>query len=168
MNKNIFLSIALVAAVDFFLFAQDNIYPVPVHKGVTVIKGGMIHIGNGTVITNGTILIDENPDLPKVGVWIMPDNINPGEIEDFFLRLIESQDFLFQRAQKVVGELIVEKPELIKETNRSKTETHTWLAWQEEPGRSMGVALKNNWAPAKHPLAARLAAWFAATFELAP
>jgi len=61
-----------------------------------------------------------------------------------------------------------QKPDLLSDANRSKAEAHTWLAWQEDPGRSMGVALKSNWANAEHPLAARLAQWFAKTFDLKP
>jgi len=61
-----------------------------------------------------------------------------------------------------------QKPDLLSDANRSKAEAHTWLAWQEDPGRSMGVALKSKWANAEHPLAARLAQWFAKTFDLKP
>ena len=116
--------------------------------------------------SEGTIIISTNPDLPKIGIWIMPDNENPGEIEDFFLQLIDVEDFRLGHAQKSVGELIDQKPDLLNDANRSKAEAHTWLAWQAEPGRSMGVALKSNWADAKHPLAARLAQWFSSVFAL--
>lgn len=115
---------------------------------------------------DGTIILSEDPDLPKIGIWIMPDNSNPGEIEDFFLQLIDPEDYRLNHARKAVNELIHQKPALLRHSNRSKAEAHTWLAWQEEPGRSMGVALKSNWADAKHPLAERLAQWFANTFEL--
>lgn len=114
----------------------------------------------------GTIIEAPNPDLPKIGIWIMPDNESPGEIEDFFLQLIENEDYRLIHAQKSVGELIEQKPELLKESNRSKAVAHTWLAWQDEPGRSMGVALKSSWAKSEHPLATRLAQWFTNTFEL--
>ncbi len=116
----------------------------------------------------GTIIESTNPDLPKVGIWIMPDNHKAGEIEDFFLQLIDNEDFRLKHARKSVGELIDQKPDLLDHSNRSKAEAHTWLAWQAEPGRSMGVALKSNWANAGHPLAARLAEWFSKTFDLEP
>lgn len=116
----------------------------------------------------GTVVISANPDLPKVGIWIMPDNETPGEIEDFFLQIIDNEDFRLNHARKSVGELIAQKPDLMSDSNRSKAEAYTWLAWQKEPGRSMGVALKSNWADAKHLLATRLANWFSDTFELEP
>lgn len=114
----------------------------------------------------GTIITDPNPDLPKVGIWIMPDNHNTGEIEDFFLQLIDNEDFRLKRARQVIGELIVANPDFRLDANRSKAETHTWLAWQQEPGKSMGLALKSNWVSAEHPLAERFAAWFSRVFEL--
>lgn len=115
---------------------------------------------------DGTIIIGRSQDLPKVGVWIMPDNQSPGEIEDFFLQLIDNKDFRLNRAQKVVGELIAEKPDFRLDLNRAKAEAHTWLAWQEEPGKPMGLAIKSNWVNAEHPLAARFANWFSQLFEL--
>lgn len=116
----------------------------------------------------GTIIISTNPDLPKVGIWIMPDNSSSGEIEDFFLQMIDEHDFRLGHARNSVGELILQRPDLLSNSNRSKAEAHTWLAWQEEPGRSMGVALKSNWASPEHSLAQRLAKWFSNTFELEP
>jgi hypothetical protein len=116
----------------------------------------------------GAVIISNNPDLPKVGVWIMPDNISPGEIEDFFLQLIGKEDFRLSHARRAVDELINQKPDLLNNSNRSKAEVHTWLAWQKEPGRSMGVAIKSNWADGQNPLAARLSKWFANTFDLEP
>lgn len=115
---------------------------------------------------NGTIIIDPNPDLPKVGIWIMPDNQNSGEMEDFFLQLIDVEDFRLNRARKVIDEMIAEKPDFHLDANRSKAETHTWLAWQQEPGKSMGLAIKSNWASAEHPLAGRFATWFSRLFEM--
>ncbi len=114
----------------------------------------------------GTVIESADPDLPKVGIWIMPDNSSTGEIEDFFLQLIDSQDFRLDHARNSVGYLIDQRPDLLDNSNRSKAEAHTWLAWQQEPGRSMGVALKSNWANAKHPLAISLSQWFSRTFDL--
>lgn len=115
----------------------------------------------------GTIIESPDHDLfPKVGVWIMPDNINSGEIEDFFLQLIDSEDFRLNHARKSVKELINQKPDLLAASNRSKAEVHTWLAWQKEPGRLMGIAVKNNWTKVHHKLAENLTRWFSNTFEL--
>lgn len=60
MNKYSILSFLLFLGSQAFLFGQDNIYPVATHKGMTAIQGGTIHIGNGNVITNGTILFRDD------------------------------------------------------------------------------------------------------------
>lgn len=112
---------------------------------------------------DGTII--EQPNLPKVGIWIMPDNQSPGEIEDFFLQMIPAENALLHRAEGTVKDLIAQEQNLFPASDRSKAQTHTWLAWQPEPGRSMGVALKSNWAEGQHPLAERLAAWFTQLFD---
>ena len=39
-------------------FAQDDIYPAAPFNGVLFIKNATIHIGNGQVIENGTIKVN--------------------------------------------------------------------------------------------------------------
>jgi hypothetical protein len=115
---------------------------------------------------NGAIITDLNPDLPKVGIWIMPDNQSAGEVEDFFLQMIPAENALLKHAGDAVRSLIQQGQNLFLESDGSKAKAHTWLAWQPEPGRSMGVALKSGWAGGQHPLAERLAAWFGRLFEM--
>ena len=40
---------------------------------------------------DGTIIL-ETEDLPRVGVWLMPDNESAGELEDFVARMIPGDD----------------------------------------------------------------------------
>lgn len=115
---------------------------------------------------DGVLIVDTDLDLPKVGIWIMPDNESPGEIEDFFLQLIHEEDIYLPRAKEVVGELITDAKYPLVEGDRSKAEVHTWLAWQKEPGRSMGVAIKSNWTVHHHASAERFVQWFSKVFEL--
>lgn len=42
------------------LFSQENIYPAPVNKSTIAITGATIHIGNGSVINNGTVVINDS------------------------------------------------------------------------------------------------------------
>lgn len=115
---------------------------------------------------DGLIFQPNLPYFPKVGVWIMPDNQNARSIEDLFLQLISEDNYHLQRAKAVVAELIAGGKNLFSKTSDNKAETHTWLAWQEEPGTSMGLAVKSNWVNTEHPLAERLTAWFSQLFEL--
>lgn len=47
-------------------FAQDNIYPAPAQKGLLFIKNGTVHVGNGQVLENTTIQIN-NGKIEKIG-----------------------------------------------------------------------------------------------------
>ncbi len=78
--------------------------------------------------------------LPRVGIWIMPDNQTSGILEDFLRFLVPQGSTLFNHVQSSVS--------AIPETDRRfsllampKAIIHTWLAWQEEPGRPLGTAI---------------------------
>lgn len=61
----------------FFLFlttghlavAQPDIYPAPENKGTIVIKNATIHVGNGTVIQNGDIIV-KGSKIDQVGTGL--------------------------------------------------------------------------------------------------
>jgi imidazolonepropionase-like amidohydrolase len=66
--KKIFFSIVVGG---FFLAAvsQETVMPAPPQKGVMYITNANIHVGNGTVINNGTIMIKDGK-IEKVGTDI--------------------------------------------------------------------------------------------------
>ena len=55
---------------------------------------------------SGTI-IEGNSDVgrPRVGVWLMPDNTLPGELEDFVARMIPEDDPVWPSSQAYVGDI---------------------------------------------------------------
>lgn len=55
--KNILLALLLIN-LCIKGTAQDNVYPAPENKGKFVIKNATIHIGNGEVLTNSSLLVD--------------------------------------------------------------------------------------------------------------
>lgn len=67
MKNLIFISFLFFAAAS--TIAQPTIYPAPANKGYIAIKNATIHVGNGTVINNGTILINNNK-IEKVGASV--------------------------------------------------------------------------------------------------
>ncbi len=81
------------------------------------------------------------PNLPKVGVWLMPDNQLPGMLENFVARLIAEDDPLLHTATSVLRD--IEKVELNRYAlvQHPKALIHTWLAWQQTPGMPMGQAI---------------------------
>ncbi len=66
--KKILSAIALFCTV-YPVFAQDDVYPAPAQKGILFIKNATIHVGNGQVIQNGMIQV-ENGIITKTGTDI--------------------------------------------------------------------------------------------------
>lgn len=87
----------------------------------------------------GTIIA--NPDKPKIGVWIMPNNQIPGMLENFVANLIPEDDELAPIAEEILQRIERESLNRYSLEHRPKAFIHTWLAWQESPGRPMGQAI---------------------------
>ena len=85
--------------------------------------------------------IDRQPRLPKIGVWVMPDNKQRGMLEDFVAYLIPSEDRLRGKAAAILYEIEREQLNFYSLTHRQKAFIHTWLAWQAKPGMPMGQAI---------------------------
>lgn len=90
---------------------------------------------------DGTI-IDPPPGtlLPRVGIWIMPDNQTKGILEDFLRFLIPVGSQLFGHVTSSVA-TIPESDLRFGDLAKPKALIHTWLAWQKEPGKAMGTAI---------------------------
>lgn len=89
----------------------------------------------------GTIL-DPPADtlLPRVGIWIMPDNQTKGILEDFLRFLLPGGSPLFDHVTMSVA-TIPAGERRFRELAEPKALIHTWLAWQEEPGKPLGTAI---------------------------
>ena len=106
---------------------------------------------------NGTILDPpEGSILPIAGVWIMPDNQHCGKLEDFLISLVPNQDTLFTHATEVVEHLPDKR---FSDKDQVKAIMHTWLAWQQSPGRPYGIAIRASFLDAEAPAADALVAW---------
>ena len=84
---------------------------------------------------NGTIIRSQ----PRVGIWLMPDNESPGELEDFIASMIPSGDPVWPLSKDYI-EAIPEKHREFKEGKIMRAKVHAWLAAREEP-RPMGSAI---------------------------
>lgn len=80
-------------------------------------------------------------ELPKVGVWLMPNNLVPGMLEDFVAHLIPEGDMLQDKAEAILTEIEGEKLNRYPLVRRPKALIHTWLGWQEKPVMPMGQAI---------------------------
>lgn len=63
--KKIFAILCSLATVSLAL-AQDDVYPAKPYKGLTFITNGTVHVGNGQVLENATIKIN-NGKIEQVG-----------------------------------------------------------------------------------------------------
>jgi len=90
---------------------------------------------------DGTIL-DPPPGalLPRTGIWIMPDNQTTGILEDFLHFLVPVESPLFDHVQSSVA-AIPGEDRRFSQLAEPKAIIHTWLAWQEEPGKPLGTAI---------------------------
>lgn len=102
------------------------------------------------------IILPRHDTLPRMGIWLMPDNQIAGILEDFLQKLILRGDVLLPWALNSVERLPERR---FKPTYRSKAAIHTWLAWQEEPGTPLGQAMTKHYLHADHELAQRFITW---------
>lgn len=112
----------------------------------------------------GTII--EQEGRPRIGIWLMPDNKAAGMLEDFVISLGAAADPLWSVAENCLNE-IPDEHRRFKPSYRVKAHIHTWLAWQEEPGKPMGLAIKIlHCLDANAPHARQLIDWIRRLFDL--
>jgi hypothetical protein len=87
---------------------------------------------------SGTIL-PRVPGKPLVGIWLMPDNREPGMLEDFLLGMAPQAGV--ETAEKCIAIAKDEGVTSFKDVQYSKARIHTYLAWQDEPGRPLGLSI---------------------------
>lgn len=113
---------------------------------------------------DGLILEPTDNTYPKVGIWLMPDNNQNGMLEDFMTALATPDDALMKKSEDVLTELETEGIQKYKPVHRSKAKIHTYLAWQDAPGRPMGQAITANILNADSELAVKFAEWLKKLF----
>ena len=86
--------------------------------------------------TNGTII----PGGPLVGIWVMPDNLSAGELEDFVAGMIQPTDPVWPLAEKYIDGIPAQHRKFT-ERKIMRAKVHAWLAARRGP-RQMGTAIK--------------------------
>lgn len=101
-------------------------------------------------------------DNPTIGVWLMPDNLQLGKLEDFIALLMQPDDLLWPHVLASVKAL----PEHRFTTrNTIKAQVHTWLAWQVEPGIQMSQAIRARMLNYDSTTRQNFIAWLTVLFE---
>jgi hypothetical protein len=107
--------------------------------------------------------VSEAPDGKRLGVSLMPDNQNPGKLEDFLALLVPQADPCWAwsaestaRARQLGAGFT--EPDFIK------ARIHTWLAWQKEPALPFGTAIRAATFAHDIDAARRFVAWMERLF----
>lgn len=112
---------------------------------------------------NGTI-IPETDGMPRIGIWLMPNNKDSGELEDFVAKMIPDNDPVWPLVEGYIDGIPASDRKFTeKKTLRAKV--HAWLAARESP-RQMGVAIRAKDLDATGPLCTAFVAWLRELFEL--
>ena len=95
--------------------------------------------------------------LPRVGVWLMPDNKSTGELEDFVSRMVPENDPVWPRAERYIDD-IPTTDRKFSPGKVSRAKIHAWLATREDP-RRMGEAIRTRDLDAHAPIAEKFTTW---------
>ncbi|GAB3641797.1 DUF3226 domain-containing protein [Spirosoma arcticum] len=116
--------------------------------------------------SNGTI-IDGVGRNPTVGIWLMPDNLQLGMLEDFVRYLIPQNDSLHPFVDQILAQIEAENitNRYDPSVQRAKAFIHTWLAWQKDPGKPMGTAIAATFLDHNTALCLRFVDWLNRLFN---
>lgn len=133
-----------------------------------MLRNCMIETGNYDISpktplpAEGAIFHPKTTDGITIGIWIMPDNTHQGMLEDFIAMLVKADDTLISHARNVTEALDADRqqhPHLFRNPHLPKAIIHTWLAWQDPPGRSIGTAILKNSLELNKPLGISFMQW---------
>jgi hypothetical protein len=87
-------------------------------------------------------VVVENDDKRRFGVWIMPDNSSKGCLETFLRRLVPADSLALWNHSEASVKKAVEIGAHFTEHSWDKAYLRTWLAWQDPPDITPGIALR--------------------------
>jgi hypothetical protein len=116
-------------------------------------------------MSNAGLIISHPNTEVRIGIWIMPDNSVNGILEDFIRFLVPADDNLLPIANETLLEIERNNHNRYAMIHKPKALIHTWLAWQEEPGVPMGLAITKRYLNTAEEVCQRLIGWLRETFE---
>ena len=117
------------------------------------------------------IEVPSNPELtgtiidstPRVGIWLMPNNTSPGELENFVSEMIPADDPVWPLSEDYIDG-IPEADRKFTEKKILRAKLYAWLATREDP-RQMGAAIGARDLHVDRPLSTTFANWLRQLFE---
>ena len=115
-----------IASLGIILDADENLAGSWQAVRQVLIASGYADVPEQPAV-EGTVLKSppEPTLLPRVGVWIMPDNQINGTLEDFLSFLVPTDDVLLPCARQAISGLPEQR---FSSNSTSKALMHTWLA----------------------------------------
>ena len=107
----------------------------------------------------GTIVTGED-GVPRIGVWLMPDNGSTGELEDFVVQMIPPDDQVWPLSKRYIDQ-ISNPPFTASKTLRAQL--YAWLAARERP-RHIGLAIRAEDLDVDGDLCRQFVAWLTRLF----
>lgn len=95
---------------------------------------------------------------------MMPDNQLNGMLEDFLAMLAVNDQELLDEVDTTLTTLENKELNKYKSVHKAKARIHTFLAWQEEPGVSMGNAIAKSYLRADSEQAVLFVDWLRRLF----
>lgn len=95
----------------------------------------------------------------RFGIWLMPDNSQPGRIEEFIEKLVPANHPTWPHARDATTQAQALGAPL-RARDHIKGALHAWLAWQADPGLPFGTALFSQILGHDSPDAQRFVSWF--------
>ena len=100
---------------------------------------------------------------PRVGIWLMPDNNSPGEIEDFIAMMIPCNDAVWPLSETYIDSIPVTHRKF-REGKILRSKVHAWLAAREAP-RRMGSAIGAGDLNVDVELSKKFVSWLRVLFQ---
>ena len=100
----------------------------------------------------------------KFGVWMMPDNQSRGMLETFLAYLVPDNN-LWQYTQNKVIEA-KQQGATYRDYHLDKANIHTYLAWQDPPGKQLHDAVKQKILNQSHPQSVNFLRWLQELYEI--
>jgi hypothetical protein len=97
----------------------------------------------------------------------MPNNELPGMLEHFCRFLVPDDDSLWQHAENIVQH-VMQVDCRFPQPHMMKAQIHSWLAWQDEPGKPLGQAITKKFLNAQAPYAQQFISWVHRLYQLTP
>ena len=108
-------------------------------------------------------IVLEEPGQPRLGVWLMPDNIRAGMLETL---LLAASDEALRDHARLATATAKDLGAPFKDSHRDKALLHAWLAWQDPPGQQLPLAVKARSLNAAAPALAPFVAWFRRLYQI--